>query len=324
MPPILLSILITMGMLLLTFLILTYFLYRMVFYSSQKGQGDAYQLTRSEQMDAVREEALDMIQKTCAIPFEEVSVKSHDGLTLCGLYYHQSDDAPLHIFFHGYRGHPCRDFSGGARASLAMGANVLLAQHRAHLHSQGHTITFGVKERQDVLSWVHLANTKLGGREPIILIGISMGAATVILSAALPLPSNVVGIIADCPYSSPKAILQKVVAEKKVPPSLGYGLLEAGARLFGHFSMAGVSVVDAARKAKLPILLLHGEDDRFVPCEMSREIQAANPALITLYTFPGAGHGISYLSDTERYLRLTRTFMEECYQKGAVNKGKIT
>ena len=57
------------------------------------------------------------------------------------------------------------------------------------------------------------------------------------------------------------------------------------------------------KKAKGPILLIRGEDDRFVPCEMSKEIAAASP-LVERHTFPGAGHGLSYMTDRERYLTL--------------------
>lgn len=51
------------------------------------------------------------------------------------------------------------------------------------------------------------------------------------------------------------------------------------------------------------LLIFHGEDDRFVPCDMSRELKKSNPARVTLETFPGAGHGLSYIVDARRYER---------------------
>ena len=53
-----------------------------------------------------------------------------------------------------------------------------------------------------------------------------------------------------------------------------------------------------------PVLFLHGEDDRFVPCAMGRENYACcRAADKTLLTFPAAGHGMSYMADRERYRR---------------------
>jgi len=49
-----------------------------------------------------------------------------------------------------------------------------------------------------------------------------------------------------------------------------------------------------------------------VPCDMSREIFEANPGMIRLETFPGAGHGMSYMTDTPRYERTVREFIEFC------------
>jgi len=63
----------------------------------------------------------------------------------------------------------------------------------------------------------------------------------------------------------------------------------------------------------VPILLIHGEADRFVPCELSRQIAEANPEMIEFHTFPGAGHGVSYLADTERYTKLVRDFCEKIF-----------
>ena len=101
--------------------------------------------------------------------------------------------------------------------------------------------------------------------------------------------------------------------------------------LFGHFDIApagqpggaspeaGAShdwnlradAREAVKRAKVPILLIHGEDDHFVPCDMSREIAAANPEKIRFHTFPGAGHGLSYLVDEPRYTGLIWDFTAE-------------
>ena len=70
--------------------------------------------------------------------------------------------------------------------------------------------------------------------------------------------------------------------------------------------------IPAWRQARctIPVCLFHGEDDRFVPCEMSREnYNACIAENKRLLTFPGAGHGMSYLLDEERYLNELRAFL---------------
>ena len=46
-----------------------------------------------------------------------------------------------------------------------------------------------------------------------------------------------------------------------------------------------------------------------MPCEMSRKIYKAAKEMITFETFPGAGHGMSYMADMERYERIVTEFM---------------
>lgn len=65
-----------------------------------------------------------------------------------------------------------------------------------------------------------------------------------------------------------------------------------------------------ASRCDTPVLFLHGEDDRFVPCAMGREncacCRAADKILLT---FPTAGHGMSYMADRERYLAAVTDFL---------------
>ena len=136
-----------------------------------------------------------------------------------------------------------------------------------------------------------------------------MGAATVLMAAELDLPENVTGIIADCPYTSPKDIIKKVCGDMKLPSSLLYPFVKLGAKLYGHFDLESADAAEAVCHAKVPVLLIHGEDDRFVPCSMSRKIcdsfRESNPdGDIIFETFPGAGHGISFMEDEPRYGRL--------------------
>ena len=302
------------GLLLLSVLI-AWYSYRTAFYSPEKRKEDDYAIPKGEQYEKERQRMLSLIRQMDDIPYEAVTISAQDGTKLSARYYHVRDGAPLQIQFHGYRGTALRDFCGGNKLAREAGQNTLVVDQRAHGKSGGTAITFGIRERLDCLCWAEYANQRFGSDTPVFLSGVSMGAATVLMASELELPANVVGIIADCPYSSPEAIIRKVCREDMhLPPALVMPFIRLGARLFGHFDLKEASAVQAVRNTNVPILLLHGEDDRFVPCDMSREIFDACTGEKTRITFPGAGHGLSYIVDTKTYSEAVSRFVDQCLQ----------
>ena len=135
-----------------------------------------------------------------------------------------------------------------------------------------------------------------------------MGAATVLMAAGQPLPPNVIGVLADCGYNSPRDIIRKVIKEMGLPVGPSYFFVKLGARLYGHFDLEADSPQEALKRCTLPVIFYHGEDDHFVPCEMSRLNYQACPTRKMLVTVPGAGHGLSYPADPQRYLSTLREF----------------
>lgn len=284
-----------------------YGLYRYAFYSPRGTQNDDHHISANAQMQVYRDEIIRAIDALNALPYERVYINAADGLRLTGRYYPAKPGAPLVIACHGYRGTPSRDFSAGAGIYRSMGCAVLLIEERGQCGSAGHTITFGAMEKYDVLLWTRWAADRFGDI-PILLGGISMGAATVLMVSALDLPENVRGIVADCPYTSARDIICSVGRDSVVPMAWLYPFVRMSAKLFGHADLAQANALSAVKDAKVPILLIHGEDDRFVPCDMSRAIAAANPEMIEFHTFPGAGHGLSCLVDMPRYEALVKAF----------------
>ncbi len=243
-------------------------------------------------------------------PYQEVSILSHDGLTLRGQYYQASEGAPLLLQMHGYKGNCIRDFCGAWPVARDLGFNVLLVDQRAHGGSQGHTITFGIQEHLDCLSWAEYAAQRFENT-PIFLMGVSMGAATVLMASGLNLPANVRGIIADCPYDSPKNIIRKVLAvEMRLPARLAYPLVRLSGRLFGSFDLEAASPLEAVQKAKVPILLIHGDADRLVPWEMSRALHRAAPEITALHIIPQAGHARNQVTDPALYRSILVPFLQ--------------
>lgn len=297
-------------------LLAAYYTYRIGFYMPTVRKDDLYDVPHGEAYDPYQEKMRTLIQELAAIPFEEVTIRGKDGTTLFGRYYHVSDDAPLQIQFHGYRGSGFRDFSGGNKLARKMGHNTLLIDQRSHGASSGNTICYGIRERWDCLCWAEYAAERFGKEKPIFLSGVSMGAATVLMAADLPLPENVVGIIADCPYSSPEAIIRKVCGDMGYSQWLAYPFVRLGAFVYGGGLRLGESTaLKSVANTRIPILLVHGEEDGFVPCEMSREIFDACTGPATFETFPNADHAFSYMVDHPRYERITACFMAECLER---------
>ncbi|MBR2151976.1 MAG: alpha/beta fold hydrolase [Clostridia bacterium] len=249
-----------------------------------------------------------LIEEFMALPFEEHSIKSYDGKHLFGRYYYAKEDAPLIIMFHGYQGSPRRDFCGSAKPLLDLGYNILTIDQRSHGKSDGHSITFGIKERNDCLSWAKYAKENLSKDNPIFLMGISMGGATVLMASNMELPEAIKGIIADCPYSTPKDIIKKECKNMGYNPKLVFPLIVCGGWIFGRLNIFKYDSLSAVKECELPILLIHGTNDMFVPCEMSKEIYKGCKNA-TLEIFEGAAHGVCCLKEPERYKNIIADFI---------------
>ena len=181
----------------------------------------------------------------------------------------------------------------------------------------GKTITFGIREHQDCLCWIEYMLRRFGPDVKIILTGVSMGAATVLMAGGRELPPNVIGILADCGYTSARDIMEEVIKKMGLPPKPSYPFVKLGARIFGHFDLEETSPLEAVRRCKLPVIFFHGEADDFVPCYMSQENFEACASRKHLVTIPGAGHGLAYAVEPDRYVEeLYNFFGPECsYQK---------
>ncbi len=282
---------------------IAYITYHIAFHSPDKVQNDIHFIPPDEQTDARQEEMIALIDSFNTLPSERVTVTSHDGLVLSArLAMNPTPSKAFAICCHGYRGTSERDFCGAGRIPYALGQNLLLIDQRGCRMSEGHTITFGINERRDVMTWIDYLLTTFGEEITISLYGASMGAATVLLASAMKLPPQVTHIAADSSYTSPYAIIEKVCrVDRKLPPKLAMPFLVLGAKLFAKIDIHEGDVCEAVKQSPVKILLIHGERDSFVPTAMGKTIAAAAPDIVTLHTFPGAGHVLSYITDQPRY-----------------------
>lgn len=266
-------------------------------------EADEFPLPKGKIYEPYKELLEQWMHEVRNLPHEDVEIISFDGLTLRGKYYEYEKGAPIELMMPGYRGTAERDLSGGVQRCFSLGHNAFLVDQRAGGLSDGRIISFGIKERFDCQSWAYYLADRFGKDVLIILTGISMGAATVMMTTALDLPENVVGVLADCGYTSPKAIIKKVIRQIGLPASVGYFFVRLGARVFGGFDLEAASPIAAMRTCRIPVLFVHGEADDYVPCDMSRENYEACTAPRHLLTVAGAGHGLSYPAAPTAYVR---------------------
>jgi len=122
---------------------------------------------------------------------------------------------------------------------------------------------------------------------------------------------NVKGIIADCGFTSPKAIISSVftgVTHFPAVPTIWF--TDLFARVFAHFSLSEMDTRVTLAGNRLPIIMVHGTEDTFVPCEMTKEGFTVCTGPKQLLLVDGAGHGVSYLHDRERYTNLVEAFLK--------------
>ena len=240
-------------------------------------------------------------KKLSAQPCETVYLQSRDGTQLVGHWVAAQCPKRIIIAMHGWRSGWSRDFGIVADFFKENDCSVLYAEQRGQGNSGGEYIGFGLTERYDCLDWVQWVNQQTGGKLPIYLCGVSMGASTVLMSAGLSLPENVCGIIADCGYTSPEAIWKHVAKQAHI----SYGMCGKPA---GRLAKKRLNVAvdaetcpQALARSKCAVLFVHGTDDKFVPIEMTYENYKACAAPKRLFIVPGAEHGMSYLMDPKGY-----------------------
>ena len=244
---------------------------------------------------------------------EDLHVMSYDGKLLHAIYLPKKDAKGTILLFHGYKS--CWQIDFGLVLPYyydTLGYSLLLVDQRAHGSSQGQYLTFGVRERLDVLSWATYMGQKLGQNAPLILGGLSMGATTVLLASCFDFPANVRAIIADCGFTSPYEIAKSVLRRDypKAPVSLLLPLCSLVTRLFAGFGLRDGSTIDAVRESRYPILFLHGTGDTFVPYEMTKRAFDACTAPKRMILVDGAEHGKSYVKEPDRVRQELKAFLD--------------
>lgn len=285
-----------------------------VFYSPKRKPiaEEDFDLPPGKEYEPFYPQMIEWTKRCRATPHKNVEIKTFDGLTLRGRYYEFSPDAPIEIMMHGYQGNMERDLSGGIFRALNIGHSVLVYNHRGSGNSDGNILTFGINESRDCRRWIDFVINEINKDAKIILSGVSMGGATAMITSGYDdLPENVVGIVADCGYTSAKDIIKKVVRDMKLPADLLYPFVQLGARIYGKFNIDEFSPYEQVKKSKIPTIFVHGDADHYVPLEMSEiNYEASSAVKKELYIVEGAAHGLAYVVAGDKYLDKLHEFFD--------------
>lgn len=206
------------------------------------------------------------------------------------------------ILHHGFTSHAA-DNATHAKFFHEQGYEVLLLDLRAHGESEGDYVGFGILDRFDTLEWVRCGRKRFGADVKVVLHGTSMGGATALMALGLPeIQETVSAVIADCAYTSPADIFSHVIQEDyHLPPAPIIALTSAYSQSAAGYRFDTCSTLDALKDNRVPVLFIHGKEDKFVPTWMSEKNFNACSCKKRLLLVDKAGHGFSALENPSLY-----------------------
>ncbi len=248
--------------------------------------------------------------------YEKYEMISDDGLRLRGYLLRPEKASDVYVFCaHGYRSDGKGEWSRYAKHYVAeLGFNMFFVDHRASGESEGEIIGFGHYEHKDCLKWLTFLNDTFGKDIQIILHGISMGSATVLLmSGNEALPENVRFTVSDCGYTSALDEFRYKMDSLGIPTGPLFTLLVGTNRKKGGYDFhKDTNALEAVKRAKLPILFVHGAEDKFVPTHMVYEhYEAYSGEYKDILVVEGAQHAESYYFAKEEYEKKIDGFIEK-------------
>ena len=237
-------------------------------------------------------------------PSEDLWADSPDGTRLHGSLMKGTGDNIV-ILAHGYRSSALNDFCGIGQWYLGHGFSILMPDQRAHGMSSGKYITFGVKERYDMLEWIRYARSICEGE--IWLHGVSMGAASLLMVLPLTGDIRISGIVADSTFDN---VIELLIYQMKrryhVPPFLGRLLLAPAGRIMIGKEAKRLSPSECLRESGVRALVIHGGRDSTVPPGMQQRF--ADAGAVTAL-FPEARHALCWAEDPKGYASILREWM---------------
>ncbi|AKS38515.1 alpha/beta hydrolase [Anoxybacillus gonensis] len=252
--------------------------------------------------------------KDYGMAYQDVTFTSKDeGLKLKGWVIEPTKQAKMTVIFsHGYGGNryePNVPFFPIAKALMDEGYRVIMFDFRASGESEGEMTTIGAKEKYDLLGVIDYAKKHYS--EPIVLYGVSMGAATSILAASM--DEDVQAVIADSAFSDLEGYLRTYMPVWTNLPNVPFTyLIITLIPMITDLDPAEsvpIQAVDAI--APRPILFIHSKADPSIPHEESVKMYNKHPDVFELWLTDKAKHVKSFAMYKDEYIQHMLTFLEK-------------
>lgn len=238
---------------------------------------------------------------------EDVFITSNYGYKLHGTWL-PNDSKKTIIISHGY--------TCSLNCSIKYmdifynkGYNVLVYDHRYHGKSGGENCSMGYYEKFDLKSWVDWVINRVGEDGLIGTHGESMGAATVLMHAAIDDRTDFA--IADCPFESLyEQFKYRLKEDYNLPAQPVLFFSDLWTKIIVKTNYKHVSPIGVIKDIKQATLFIHGEKDAFIPCDHTRHMYALKEGKKSLYIAPDADHAESFAIDQEKYQQVVVDFLE--------------
>ncbi|WP_236620347.1 alpha/beta hydrolase [Sporolactobacillus laevolacticus] len=260
---------------------------------------------RINERKAVKEHFL----KQC--PPTDVFMHAFDGLKLHAYRFVPHPDKHRWIvLLHGYMDEASYMFYY-ASVFADHNFNALVPDLRGAGQSEGDYIGMGWNDRLDVVGWVNQIK-KWDSQARIVILGVSMGGATAMMTAGEELPDHVACIVEDCGYTS---VADEFAYELRnlfrLPSFPVLRFADRVTRSRAGYGIFAASAVEQLKKAKVPILFIHGEKDTFVPTSMVHRVYEAAAGEKELLLVKNATHAASSLAEPDLYFSTIFRFLEK-------------
>ena len=213
------------------------------------------------------------------------TIKSYDGLKLAGqMFIQPTQQNKWVICVHDYRSTGKRDMSHIGKRYAEKGFNVLIPDLRAHGESEGEIIGMGWLDRLDLIAWIQL----ILDEQP---------------DASIILHSGYVSVYAEFRY-----MLSKITV---FPKKMIMRYANHYAQKYAGYSLKQASATRQLGSNHLPLLVIHGERDHFVPTEAAYTIQNATAGDKALLLVPEAEHLEASMKDPKTYWTVIFSFIEQ-------------
>ncbi|MDQ5940960.1 MAG: uncharacterized protein QG632_686 [Candidatus Dependentiae bacterium] len=242
---------------------------------------------------------------------QAVSIQTADGVSLAGILIKRPDARGTVILCHGYR--HSKELMARYLGMFTQ-YNVLLFDFRAFGQSGGFYSSIGYYESNDVKAAIAFVRQEIpaGQLRPLVVLGVSMGAAAA-LKAAAETAVGIDGLILDSPYATLSEILDEAANKFiAIPKSVLNGVAWGLQRILGP--ICEMSPEKYISRVTVPVFFIHSCSDSTTNASHSmrlfKRMSEGRRAWTWLWLTPPAKHACSFISYPRWYAKRVHCFLE--------------